>query len=136
MSRLSNLYLSDRPFTKVIFANALLSRADLQQRWLCGSAGFFQRAEADGLLIARRHAGRPGYRWDDIWTFEGGLPPEGLEESYRADLITPEELATLCPFQPKTLIRKATGGEIPCRRIGRFIRFVPYEAQRWLESWS
>lgn len=117
-------------------ATTLLSRTDLRQRWQCGSQAFFQRAEADGLLIARRYGGRPGYRWEDVWAFEGGLPPEGLEEAYRADLITPDELAALCPFQPATLIRKASAGEIPCRRVGRFIRFVPYEAQHWLRSWS
>nr|WP_309504400.1 helix-turn-helix domain-containing protein [uncultured Roseovarius sp.] len=117
-------------------ATKLLSRSDLRQRWQCGSHAFFQRAEADGLLVARRYGGRPGYRWDDVFTFEGGLPPKGLEEAYRADLITPDDLAAYCPFQPMTLIRKASAGEIPHRRVGRFIRFVPYEAQRWLRSWS
>jgi len=124
------------PVASALTAAALMSRSDLQQRWRCGSHAFFQRAEADGLLIARRHGGRPGYRWNDVWDFEGGLPPKGLEAAYRADLITPGDLATLCPFQPTTLIRKASAGEIPCRRVGRFIRFVPMEAQRWLRSWS
>lgn len=56
-------------------AAALLSRADLLRRWRCGSHAFFQRAEADGLLVARRNAGRPAYRWHDVWDFEGGQPP-------------------------------------------------------------
>lgn len=85
--------------------------------------------------MARRHGGRLGYHWHDIWTFEGGLPPEELEDEYRADLLTPEELAEVCPLKPRTLIRKATAGEIPHRRVGRAIRFVPYEAERWLRSW-
>jgi len=80
---------------------SLLSRADLKRRWRnCGSHAFFQRAEADGLLIARRHGGRPGYYWNDVWTFEGGLPPEGLEDEYRGDLITPDDLAEVCPGVP------------------------------------
>ncbi|WP_322896138.1 MULTISPECIES: helix-turn-helix domain-containing protein [unclassified Yoonia] len=114
----------------------LLSRATLQTRWQCSSHAFFQRAEADGLLVARRFGTRVGYRWDDVWAFEGGQPPEGLEEAYSDDLITPTQLARLCPLQPATLQRRAGAGEIPHRRIGRFIRFVPLEAQRWLESWS
>lgn len=118
-------------------AAALLSRADLKQRWRnCGSHAFFQRAEADGLLIARRHVGRPAYHWEDIWTFEGGLPPQELEDEYRSDLITPDDLAEVCPLKAKTLIRKAAAGEIPHRRIGRFIRFVPAEAAAWLRNWS
>lgn len=136
MDNISDFNLAQTWFSPDKFSNALLSRAYLMQRWQCGSHAFFQRAESDGLLIARRWGGRPGYRWEDIWAFEGSLPPKGLEEAYRADLITPDDLAALCPFQPKTLIRKATAGDVPHRRIGRFIRFVPLEAQRWLRSWS
>jgi len=114
----------------------ILSRADLQRRWQCGSASFFQRAEVDGLLIARRYARTVGYFWKDVWSFEGGQPKTELLEAYRADLLTPDELASMCPMQPKTLIRKATAGRIPHRRVGRAIRFVPYEAERWLKNWS
>lgn len=114
----------------------LLSRIDLITRWRCGSTAFFQRAETDGLLVSRRNTGRVGYRWEDVWTFEGGLPPQELEDEYRADLITPDELAEVCPLKAKTLIRKAAAGEIPHRRIGRFIRFVPAEAAAWLRNWS
>lgn len=123
-------------FNSDLAAAELLSRADLKHRWNCGSHAFFQRAEVDGLLIARRFGGRPGYHWHDIWTFEGGLPPAGLEDEYRAGLITPNELAEVCPLKPVTLIRKATEGEIPHRRVGRAVRFVPWEAERWLRSWS
>lgn len=123
-------------FNSDLAAAALLSRADLKRRWRCSSPAFFQRAEADGLLVAHRHGGRPGYRWKDVWTFEGGLPSLELETAYRADLITPKELAEVCPLKPTTLIRKAAAGEIPHRRIGRFIRFVPAEATAWLRNWS
>ena len=114
----------------------LLSRADLKRRWRCGSHSFFRRAEADGLLIARRYARTVGYSWKDVWNFEGGQPETELLEAYRADLLTPDELASMCPMQPNTLILKASNGEIPHRRVGRFIRFVPYEAERWLRNWS
>ena len=123
-------------FNLNLAAAALLSRADLKQRWRgCGSHAFFQRAEADGLLIARRHVGRPAYHWEDVWMFEGGLPPQELEDEYRADLITPQELAEVCPLKPATLIRKAAAGDIQHRRVGRAIRFVPYEAEHWLRNW-
>ena len=39
-------------------------------------------------------------------------------------------------LQPETLTCKAASGEIPHRRVRRFIRFEPNEAQRWLRSWS
>jgi hypothetical protein len=114
----------------------LLSRFDLIRRWRCGSTAFFHRAESEGLLVSRRYNGRLGYRWEDVWSFEGGLPPQGLEAAYRSDLVTPQELAEVCPLKPATLIRKAAVREIPHRRIGRAIRFIPFEAERWLQSWS
>lgn len=128
--------LSPTNFTQCNAPTTLLSRADLKRRWRCGSHAFFQRAEADGLLIARRYARTIGYRWEDVWNFEGGQPKSELLDAYRADLLKPEELALMCPLRPKTLILKASDGEIPHRRVGRFVRFVPVEAQRWLESWS
>ena len=130
---MTHLASSRHKFSKSI---CLLSRADLKRRWQCGSHAFFQRAETDGLLIACRNARTLGYRWTDVWEFEGGQPEPELFDAYHADLITPHDLALMCPLQPKTLTLKASGGEIPHRRVGRFIRFVPLEATKWLESWS
>jgi predicted DNA-binding transcriptional regulator AlpA len=129
-SELPDLFGSDTVLLR------LLSRADVIQRWRCGSHSFFQRAEMDELLTARRHRGRPAYSWLGIWIFEGGLPPQGLEEAYQADLMTAAELAQLCPLGQATILREAVAGRIPHRRIGRVIRFVPAEAAAWLKSWT
>jgi len=113
-----------------------LSRANLIQRWQCGSASFFQRAENDGFLKPPLRGGRPGYSWQSVWNFEGSQPPLGLEAAYQADLITAVDLAHFCPVKESTILREAALGKIPCRRIGRFIRFVPLEAATWLSRWD
>ncbi len=114
----------------------LLSRERLIKRWCCGSASTFHRAERDGLLVPRRDGTRTGYTWSDVFAFEGGQPPDGMEEDYREDLLTEEGVASLCTYRPDTIIQKAKRAEIPHRRIGRFYRFVRAEVLRWLESWS
>jgi hypothetical protein len=115
---------------------ALLGRDDLIRRWRWGSAASFHRAERDGLLVPRRNGRRLGYAWRDVWAFEGGQPPEGREAAYRADLLTPEAVAALCPYTPETLVTIARRGELPARRVGRFCRFVPAEVARWIEGWG
>lgn len=114
----------------------LLSRADLRRRWQCGSPSFFARAERAGWLVARRDGGVPGYTWQDVWTFEGGLPPHGRERAWKVDLLTPEEVAARCPLAPSTIIERARAGILPCRRIGRLYRFIPAQVQDWLLSWQ
>jgi hypothetical protein len=115
---------------------ALLGRDDLIRRWRWGSAASFHRAERDRLLVPRRNGRRLGYAWRDIWAFEGGQPPEGREDEYRADLLTPEAVAALCPYTPETLVTIARRGELPARRVGRFCRFVPAEVARWIGGWE
>lgn len=114
----------------------LLGPRDLFQRWKCGSPSTLWRAEVDGFLIPRRHGALRGYAWEDVWIFEGGLPPDGRETEYRAPLMAPEEVARLCPLAPSTILSKARSGQIPHRRIGRSYRFVPAEVARWLEGWT
>ena len=115
----------------------LWSRAELRVRWRKAVGdSFFYRAQRDGLLPARRFGKRVGYAEQDVFAFEGGQPPEGLEEAYRAPLMRPEDVAALCPYRPETIIEKARAGALPCRRIGREYRFVPAEVARWLEGWS
>lgn len=114
----------------------LLSRERLIERWGCGSDSTFHRAERDGLLVPRRDGTRAGYAWPDVFAFEGGQPPDGMEDDYREDLLTEEGVASLCIYKPDTIIQKARRGEIPHRRIGRFYRFVRAEVLLWLESWS
>lgn len=106
-------------------------------RWKCGSDSTFWRAEADGLLIPQRSAnGRPRYTWQDVWAFEGGQPPAGMTSAYRANLLTPDEVASLASYAPDTIVARARAGRVPCRRIGQAYRFVPAEIARWLENWS
>jgi hypothetical protein len=115
---------------------ALLSRGDLIRRWRWGSEPTLYRAERDGLLVARRHGRRLGYAWKDIWAFEGGQPPEGREAEYRADLLTPEVVAALCPYAPDTVVAMARRGDLPFRQVGQSCRFVPAEVARWIEGWA
>lgn len=114
-------------------AGALLSRARLKRRWKCGSASSFWRAEQDGLLVPRRRDGRVRYTWEDVWAFEGGQPPAGMAAAYRADLLTPEDVAKLAEMTPERITELARRGEIPARRVGARWRFVPAEVVRWLD---
>jgi len=115
----------------------LVSRARLVRRWKWGSDSSFWRAEADGLLVPRRRNGRTRYAWRDVWDFEGGQPPAGMDAAYRADLLTPEAVAALADLRPAKITELARRGEIPARRIGATWRFVPAEVARWLDrGWS
>ncbi|PWE50759.1 hypothetical protein DEM26_07640 [Thioclava sp. NG1] len=116
--------------------SALLGPKDLIRRWQGGSPATLWRAEQDGLLIPRRIGRRKGYDWQAIWAFEGGQPPDELEEAYRLDLLTPEEAAERCPLKASTLVTKAKRGVLPCRTVGRRTLFVPAEVDRWLGTWT
>ena len=116
-------------------APRLLSRRRLRQRWRHGSDAFFWRAQRDGLLVPRRDGRRVGYAEDDVFAFEGGPPPPGMLEAYRADLVTPEEVAALCPLGREAILDRARRGELPARRVGHVWRFVPAEVARWLRGW-
>lgn len=125
----------DRPIPAALQVEERVSREALIERWGCGSDSTFYRAERDGHLIPGRDGQRTGYRWPDVFAFEGGQPPAGMESAYREKLLTPEEVAERTPYTPETIIEKAKRGEIPYRRIGRTYRFVPAEVARWLRSW-
>lgn len=115
----------------------LVSRARLKRRWRCGSGSSFWRAEADGLLVPRRRNGRVRYAWADVWAYEGGQPPSGQEAAYRADLLTPEEVAARADMTAARIAELARRGEIPARRVGSKWRFVPAEVARWLaQAWQ
>jgi len=113
----------------------LLSRKQLIQRWQCGSDALFWRAERDGLLVPHRDGRRTGYVEGDVFAFEGGQPPKGLLEAYRADLMTPDDVAARCPLTRNTILDRARMGVLPARRIGVAWRFVPEEVSRWLKAW-
>jgi hypothetical protein len=110
----------------------LLGRGRLRQRWRHGSDAFFWRAQRDGLLVPMRDGGRIGYAEEDVFMFEGGLPPQGMWAAYCADLMTPEEVAARCPLGREAILARARSGALPARRIGNVWRFVPAEVARWL----
>lgn len=93
-----------------------------------------RRLVDDGLLRQVRLGGRVGYFWPDVWACDGGQPPDGEAEAYRAPLLTPEDVAKRCPFAPSTLKTYARNRKIPHRRVGAQTRFVPAEVDRWLAS--
>ncbi len=129
MQTLSDLMSSPQPA-------ALIGPKDLFRRWQAGSPATLWRAEQDGLLIPRRIGRRKGYDWTDIWEFEGGQPPAGMEAAYRRPLLTPEEVAKLCPLKALTIVARAKAGVLPCRIVGSRVRFVPTEIQRFLGAWA
>ena len=116
--------------------DALVSRARLIQRWRHGSDPFFWRMEADGLLLPVRRGRRALYRVADVFVFEGDLPPDGREVAYRVDLMLPEEVGTLISRSRNWVLDRARSGELPCRRVGAQVRFVPAEVARWMETWA
>lgn len=116
--------------------DALVCRARLIRRWRHGSDSFFWRAEADGLLLPVRRGRSVLYRVADVFAFEGGPPPEGLEPAYRADLMLPEEVGAQVSRSRDWVVGRANSGELPCRRVGSQVRFVPAEVARWMESWA
>lgn len=119
----------------LLAAGALLSRQDLIRRWQHGSQSFFWRAAEDGLLMPSRAGATPLYSWADVFAFEGGPPPDGLERAYRHDLLTPEQVAPLSPWKPETIVSHARRGHLVHRKIGRVYRFVPAEVAAWLAHW-
>ncbi|MDV7141757.1 hypothetical protein R3X27_03580 [Tropicimonas sp. TH_r6] len=125
--------------TNIVLAkpeHELLSRQRLFNRWQKGSDAFFWRAERDGLLPGYREGRLIGYRWPDVFDFEGGQPPEGLEGAYREDLYTVDDVVALTPYCRDTIIGRAKAGALPFRRVGKDYLFVPEEVLRWLRRWS
>ena len=117
-------------------AREFLSRERLVKRWQCGSDSFFGRHERSGLLVPRQSGRLLRYDWQDVFAFEGGPPPEGLEEAYRCDLLTETKVADLCDCSPEKVIGAAKAGHLATRRVGRSYRFVPIEVGRWQDlSW-
>lgn len=109
----------------------LLDRERLVRRWQHGSDAFFWRQEKRGALVAQSDGAKVRYRWDDVFAFEGGPPPEGLAEAYTSDLLTERQAAGLCCVKPSFILTAARKGELPVRRIGRAFRFVPVELEAW-----
>lgn len=112
----------------------LLDTKAVLERWGCGSRSSLRRAEKDGLLVPRRFGRRLAFRWEDVWEFEGGQPPDDMKEAYRAQLLTAEQISLLCPLSPEDIDNRARRGEIPARHVFRTFRFVPREIKRWLET--
>jgi excisionase family DNA binding protein len=47
--------------------------------------------------------------------------------------LTPSEAAAALRISPRLLWSKANGGEIPCVRIGKAVRYSPAALQEWIE---
>ena len=112
----------------------LLSAKFVLSRWKAGSDSSLRRAENAGLLTARRLGRTRAFTWPAIWAFEGGQPPQGFEEAYRAELLTREEISLLCPLSPARIARLARCGDLPGRQVFGKLRFAPAEVKAWLEA--
>jgi excisionase family DNA binding protein len=55
--------------------------------------------------------------------------PVGLT---RADLLTPDDLATLLTIPRGTALRWAATGYVPAHKMGRHWRYVRSEVEQWL----
>ena len=125
----------DNPRTWHLDAEAsdleLLTRERLIERWQHGSNSFFWRAQESHRLVPRQAGGLLRYVWADVFAFEGGPPPAGLEAAYRRNLLTEDQVAAFCACSPGSIVDHARSGLLPCRRIGRAYRFVPAEVERW-----
>lgn len=109
----------------------LFDRARLIQRWHHGSESFFFRHERSGRLKAVSDGTKIRYRRDDVYDFEGGQPPAGMEAAYAEDLLTEFQVARLCSVKPSYVLTAARRGELLARRIGSAYRFVPAEVGAW-----
>ena len=109
----------------------LFDRARLIQRWQHGSESFFQRHERRGRLTAVTDGTKVRYRRHDVYAFEGGQPPAGMEAAYAEDLLTEFQVARLCSVKPSYVLTAARRGELLARRIGSAYRFVPAEVEAW-----
>lgn len=116
--------------------DVLVDRARLIRRWRHGSDPFFWRAAADGLLLPVRRGRSVLYRVADVFSFEGGPPPAGWDAAYRVDLMLPEEVGAQVARSRDWVLDLARSGELPCRRVGAQVRFVPAEVARWQENWG
>ncbi len=48
-------------------------------------------------------------------------------------LLTPDEVAQMLGIARKTVLVWAREGQLPCIRVGRFVRFDHADIDRWLE---
>ncbi len=112
----------------------LLNRAALIQRWQHGSDAFFWRQERAGRLLPVQHDGLLRYRLEDVLRFEGGLPSEEMLAAYTADLMHPQEVASVCICSASYIESLARAGYLAGRRIGRAWRFVPAEVALWQQN--
>lgn len=49
-------------------------------------------------------------------------------------LMTADEVAHLLQIHPRTVYAMARMGQIPSRRVGRSVRFLPAEIEAWIEA--
>ncbi|WP_407496477.1 helix-turn-helix domain-containing protein [Pseudooceanicola sp. MF1-13] len=109
----------------------LVDRKMLMQRWRCGSDATFWRHAKTGKLRAVTDGRHVRYAREDVYAFEGGQPPAGMEDAYAADLITAAEAARHCSVKRSTIVNAARSGSLSTRRIGKTYRFVFAEVEAW-----
>lgn len=113
---------------------ALLDRKMLMQRWRCGSDATFWRHAQTGKLQAVTDGRHVRYAREDVYAFEGGQPPAGMEDAYAANLITAAEAARHCSVKRSTIVSAARSGSLRTRRIGKTYRFVFAEVEAWQKT--
>ena len=94
--------------------------------------------EADGLLLPVRRGRSVLYRVWDVFAFSraGSRRTAAGGCAYRVDLMLPEEVGAQVSRNRDWVLDRANSGELPCRRVGAQVRFVPAEVTLWMESWA
>jgi excisionase family DNA binding protein len=57
-----------------------------------------------------------------------------MTEPGNSRLLAPEEAAELLVVTPRQVLALARAGELPCVKVGRFVRFRRESLDRWVEE--
>ncbi len=60
----------------------------------------------------------------------------GGKQVIREVLLTAHDVAEILRVEDSWVYRRAREGDLPCRRIGRYVRFTRGDIDQWLEHQS
>lgn len=63
-----------------------------------------------------------------------GRTRQGRPDDILSPLLTLEQTARMLSVSPKTIRRLVGGGQLPCVRVGRVLRFQPADLFRFVEA--
>ncbi|MBW6419642.1 helix-turn-helix domain-containing protein [Celeribacter sp. PS-C1] len=111
----------------------MLTTADVAHH-LALTSTTVRRKIRDGEILATRV--RRDYRvtWENVWACEHGpMPKRGIQERYKAPLLTKKHLASATAYNLRTIERWIEEG-LPTRNVFGSVRINPFDAQDWLRN--